>query len=138
MEKSWNDEDKKAFGERLQQARVAKFGDSRGVIKQITDELGLSSSSHWSQYESGIKAPRVEAVAFLADYLGVDVAWLLTGKGDMLGGVKKKTPNQLRAHRELGRVIDEYMIARERVLSDPAYADAVMDELAELLKRLPS
>lgn len=69
-------------GQRIEQVRHALGLTQRG----LAEKLGLSTRTV-NRWEAGAVAPRQSMVEQIAKLGGVTVSWLLTGEGEMLGGV---------------------------------------------------
>lgn len=66
------------IGERITQAREAAGLDRPAFAAA----LKLAYETAW-RYEAGERVPRPEALAQIAQLLGVSMEWLVTGVGDM-------------------------------------------------------
>jgi len=73
--------DTAAFGERFTQA-LAKAGYADFSTRKLGERLGVSPTAAVT-WKKGEKIPGVERMVLIADHLGVDVGWLLTGRGAM-------------------------------------------------------
>lgn len=118
--------DKLKIGSRLRAARkAAGFKTALAFCEKFAIPL-----STYSQNESGIKAPRAEALKNYADYLGVNLDWLKTGLGMPITGANIAIASQIT------QTLSEDEIAEE--LLSQRYAQSPIDEslLSELLKVL--
>ncbi|HUT51879.1 MAG TPA: helix-turn-helix transcriptional regulator [bacterium] len=68
-------EEAKAVGQRIRKLR----GDKTQV--EFAEDLGIRQSMI-CRYEAGTQLPRVPALFRIAQYEGVSIEWLLTGKAD--------------------------------------------------------
>ena len=79
---------KEQFASRLQ-ATLQEKNIKQIELVRLAEEKGFKlGKSHISQYVSGKTLPRKEILAFLADTLGVDAAWLAGEKENTEKGVE--------------------------------------------------
>lgn len=87
------------FSDRLRMLRL-ELGITRGAIAQ----MGGMSVSNYNRYEAGVVVPTVPFLTALYRGTGVNLVWLLTGEGEMLGvgGFTELELDLLRWFRQLG------------------------------------
>lgn len=66
------------FSQRLRQIRQ----DMDLTATAMAERVGLGDRKSWENYERGSSTPRVETLSHIAA-MGIDLNWLLTGKGNM-------------------------------------------------------
>lgn len=88
--------DRKAFGQRVLQARLeagARAHPPRSISQaEVGDALGVSGVAVWS-WEAGRKEPGRATIAKLATVLGVRAAWLAFGEEPMRNATKSSPPS---------------------------------------------
>jgi transcriptional regulator with XRE-family HTH domain len=91
----------------------ARIRQVRGKLRkaEFADALGIPRPN-LSRYESG-RTPPAEVLQKIADYGGVTVKWLLTGKEEEKGVGRQPLPDQTSVAPEPGRpcAIQEFLIA---------------------------
>lgn len=75
------------LGSRLKEVRIT-LGLKQGDMPQ---KIGVGSQKTWSNYETGETFPPCEIFQKLADFLNIDLHWLITGEGDMYRSRRKIT-----------------------------------------------
>jgi hypothetical protein len=127
------------------QRLTSAMGSSSAQTKQMADSLGLTRQAITKVVEGKSKAFSVENHFAVADYLKVSPRWLATGEGSMrvdpVGPVRLEDalPVVLDAISRIPPIRwDSVSKMMEKVVSDPASREDVVEELARMLEPPPN
>lgn len=112
------------FSRRLETA-IAKSGIPKGVLSAHCG-VALSTVSRWLDGT----IPKPDTLEAIAQKLGVDSVWLLTGRDGSNATIERETPNQpTETIKETGQVVMNRMESMERNLAETTANLAKMSQL---------
>jgi transcriptional regulator with XRE-family HTH domain len=103
------------LGNRLKEIRI-----SLGLKQQdMPKKMGIGSQKTWSNYETGETFPPNEVFQKLANFLNIDLHWLITGKGSMYRSERTATSKT---------VFEIPLLTKEQLLSFDPEKEIPQDE----------
>lgn len=108
----------------LQKYRVTPY--------RVAKETGISQTT-FSNWKSGRSIPKTDSLQKIADYFGVTLDYLMTGKEEP---VESESPLLEREKREIGRDLDRIMEEIENDVNGPLYYNGqpIDEESLDLLR----
>ena len=108
----------------LQKYRVTPY--------RVAKETGISQTT-FSNWKSGRSIPKTDSLQKIADYFGVTLDYLMTGKEEP---VESESPLLEREKREIGRDLDRIMEEIENDVNGPLYyiGQPIDEESLDLLR----
>lgn len=100
---------------------------------KVSKETGIAQSV-FSSWKNGISTPKNDKMKKIADYFGVTVDYLMTGKNDIPEANSEITEKD---QKEIGRDLDRIMDEIENNVDGPLYynGEPIDDESLELLRK---
>lgn len=100
---------------------------------KVSKETGIAQSV-FSSWKNGISTPKSDKMQKIADYFGVTLDYLMTGKDEP---EESESPLLEREKREIGRDLNRIMEEIENNIDGPLYynGEPIDDESLELLRK---
>ena len=96
--------------------------------QEISDQIGIKQQT-WAHYEKGRRKLPIETMLALSSHFGVNLHWLMTGRGDMLQQSKGDSPPQ-------SYVADQQRSYHTKALDDKRQLNYIGEQIAFLKKQL--
>lgn len=109
---------------------LERYGVTAYKVSKATNIAG----STFTDWKNGRSTPKQDKLQKIADYFGVSIEYLMTGKDD---SDNKEVSLTEKDEREIGRDLDRIMGEIEKDIDGPLYynGEAIDDESLELLRK---